>query len=342
MRSYMSLLYGNSDAKERLGRSAEKDTLSHALIIEGARGSGKKTLAKQVIASALCTQRHNAAIPLPCGKCRACKLVFEDKAADVKWISRGDKATMGVDIVRAEKNDMYLAPNEFDRKFYVFEDAHTLTLQAQNALLIALEEPPSNVHILLLCESSNALLTTVKSRAPLIKMQKFTRDELSNWLYQHRPLDMAAYGDKTESLITVLTESDGCIGRALTLLDGKNAQELFEQRESTDKMLSAIGSHSFSKLCTAFALLPTKREDLINSLSSLLRALRDIILCKRSESVTLCYFSSVSAIPGECKNLRISTLLNALAATEDAIRKLERNASTATILNLLKYTFKKG
>ena len=54
MRSYMSLLYGNQATKEQLGRSAEKDALSHALIIEGASGSGKKPLVRELIAAALC------------------------------------------------------------------------------------------------------------------------------------------------------------------------------------------------------------------------------------------------------------------------------------------------
>lgn len=342
MRSYMSTLYGNSAAKERFGHSAEKDSLSHALIIEGAKGSGKKTLAKQIIAASLCDVRHEKDTPLPCGNCRACKLVFSDKAADVKWISRGEKATLGVDAVRAEKNDMYLAPNEFERKFYVFEDAHTMTVQAQNALLIALEEPPENVHILLLCESSDALLSTVKSRAPLVKMQRFTSDELLRWLNANKPMLVSAYKDNQEKLLALLTESEGCIGQALEYLDGKRADELFEEREITNQLLSALGTHSFSRLCAAFSLLPTKREEIVMCLSSLLRALRDLILLKRSEDVTLCYFPTAASVPKACRSLRTSTLLSAMEAVEDAIRKLERNAASATVLNLLKYTLKKG
>lgn len=342
MRSYMSMLYGNSAAKERFGHSAEKDSLSHALIIEGARGSGKKTLARQIIASSLCELRHEPSAPLPCGNCRACRLVLADKAADVKWISRGEKATLGVDAVRAEKNDMYLAPNEFARKFYVFEDAHTMTVQAQNALLIALEEPPENVHILLLCESSDALLTTVKSRAPLVKMQRFTSEELLRWLNTHKPMLTAPYQEETEKLLALLTESDGCIGQALSYLDGKRTDELFEEREITNRLLLSLGTQSFSKLCAAFSLLPTKREEIVLCLSSLLRALRDLVLLKRSEDVVLCYFPTALSVPKACRSLRTSTLLSAMEAVEDAIRKLERNASSATVLNLLKYTLKKG
>ena len=341
MRSYMSLLYGNQAAKEQLGHSAETDSLSHALIIEGASGSGKTTLTKQLIASALCEHRHEKGAPLPCGACRACRLVAENKAADVRFISRGDRATLGVDAVRAEKADMYLAPNEFERKFYVFEDAHTLTVQAQNALLIALEEPPRNVHIILLCESADALLTTVKSRARLYKMQRFSVDEILSWLSREKPIAVSAYSEKRDELYTILTEADGCIGRALSLLEEKKAAELFCDREVINKLLSALGSRSFLKLCTAFSLLPSKREELNASLSSLLRALRDLILLKKSDSITLCYFPSLAAIPPECRALRMQTLLSAIEAVEGTVRSLERNASSATALNLLKYTLKK-
>ncbi len=341
MRSYMSLLYGNQAAKEQLGHSVETDSLSHAFIIEGASGSGKRTLTRQLIASALCEHRYEQNTPLPCGACRACRLVAESKAADVRFINRGDKATLGVDTVRGEKADMYLAPNEFERKFYVFEDAHTMTVQAQNALLIALEEPPRNVHIILLCESADALLTTVKSRARLYKMQRFSRDDILTWLSRERPLAIGAYSEKKDELYTILTEADGCIGRALSLLEEKNAAELFHDREVTDKLLSALGSHSFAKLCTAFSLLPSKRDDLIKSLSSLLRALRDLVLLKHSDSVNLSYFSSLAVIPHECRALRMQTLLSAMEAVEGTVRSLERNASSATALNLLKYTLKK-
>lgn len=342
MRSYLSYLYGNGSVKEQLGHSAEKDTLSHAFIIEGAPGSGKKTLAKELIAAALCESREDPAFPLPCHNCRACRLINEQKAADVKWISRAEKATLGVDAVRAERNDMYLAPNEFSRKFYVFEDAHTMTVQAQNALLIALEEPPRNVHILLLCESADALLTTVRSRARLIKMQKFPKDALKLWLRENTPSALFPYKDKPKELEAILTEADGCIGRALSLLDTQRKDELFKERELTDLVIGTLGTHSFAKLSSVFSLFPSKRDELIESLSSLLRAMRDVILLKRDTGAPLCYFSSPEEVPKSCLLIKMPTLLSIYESVEDAIRKLERNANSATVLNLLKYTLKKG
>ena len=342
MRSYMSFLYGNRAAKEQLGHAAEKDALSHALIIEGPQGSGKKTFARQIIASALCEERHKEGVPLPCGCCRACRLVLEGKAADVRWISRADKATLSVDTVRAEKNDMYLAPNEFEHKFYVFEDAHTMTLQAQNALLIALEEPPRNVHILLLCESADALLTTVRSRARLVKMQKFTKEEVGAWLEENSPLSVQAFANTPEKLDALLTEADGCIGRALLLTDVQNAEEVFKERELTELTLSSLSSHSFTKLSSAFSIYPTKRDELILALNSLLRALRDLVLLKRDANAPLTYFSDAQLIPQAFLSLKMTTLLRSMEGVEQAMRKLERNANSATVLNVLKYTLRKG
>ena len=342
MRSYMSFLYGNRAAKEQFGRAAEKDTLSHALIIEGTAGSGKKTFAKQIIASALCESRHAGNGSLPCGTCRACRLVLEGKAADVHFISRADKATLGVDTVRAERNDMYLAPVEFARKFYVFEDAHTMTTQAQNALLIALEEPPKNVHILLLCESADALLTTVRSRARLVKMQKFSEEELKTWIDEHAPMSVADLKGDPARLSALLTEADGCIGRALSLTEPQNREDVFKEREQTEILLSALSAHSFTKLCSVFSLFPTKREELISSLTSLLRALRDLVLLKRDGGAPLTYFPNATLVPKEHLSLKMTALLRYMEATEQAIRKLERNANSATVLNVLKYTLKKG
>jgi len=342
MRSYMPALYGNAQAKDSLGHAVENNTLPHAIIIEGPRGSGKKTLARQIVASQLCENRTNASMPLPCCRCRACNLVLHDNAVDVMRISRGEKSTLGVDAVREAKQDMFLSSTEFDYKFYIFEDAHTMTVQAQNALLIVLEEPPPQVKIILLCESADALLTTVRSRARLIRMNRFSFEEIEEWLGEHKPLDIARYRQKNDVLRAILTEADGCIGAALALMDPKAEEEFLKERQTADLLLRAMASRSFTELCSAFSHLPTKRDELINSLTFFLRALRDLILAKRTNDFPLCYFTSTEDAVQNSRSFRISTLLHASEDTESAIRQLERNANTATVLNVLKCALKNG
>ncbi len=342
MRAYMSQLYGNAANKDLLGRLIENGTLPHALIIEGASGSGKRTLAKQIIAASLCENRTASDKPLPCGSCRSCRLVLEGKATDVSWISRADKATLGVDLVRAAKSDMYLSANEFGSKFYIFEDAHTMTAQAQNALLVALEEPPKSVSIILLAESASALLSTVRSRARLVRTEIFSREETRTFLAENYRSLLTPYEANEPLLSAILTEADGSIGRALALLDARSSEELHRDREAIDEILSALTGRSFSALHTAFSALPTKRDELIRSLTLLGRALRDIILLKRAKNAPLCYYASANTVPKEPLSLRMTALLRTLSEVENAMQRLERNANVATVLNVLKYNLKKG
>ena len=95
--------------------------------------------------------------------------------------------TMGVDVVRALRNDVSVVPNDLDFKIYIVEDAHTMTEQAQNALLVMLEEPPPNVFLLLLAESADAMLVTVRSRVRLYRMELFPTEEIDAYLMQKSP-----------------------------------------------------------------------------------------------------------------------------------------------------------
>lgn len=342
MRRYMDFLYGNTQSKESLLAAVEKDAFPHALIIEGASGSGKKTFAKGLAAAQFCENRFLSTHPLPCGNCRNCRVVEEGNALDVKWITKGDKATLGVDAVREAKHDMFLSATEFDYKFYIFDEAHLMTPQAQNALLIVLEEPPPKVKIMLLCESADALLTTVRSRARLVKMSKFSTDSMRNYLMETHPLELKNFTSDEENLNNILTEADGSIGKALTLLSPKNAEALLKEKETIISLIDAFSSPSFAKLHTAFSKLSTKRDELTEDLENLSRALRDLILLKKSGDAPLCFFGNRETAQKTAARFRLPVLLRAIEITDDAVRKLERNANAATVLNLLQCSFKNG
>ncbi len=342
MRQYMDFLYGNKESKESLCRAAENDSFPHALIIEGAEGSGKKTFAKALAAAQLCENRRASSHALPCQICRNCRVIHDGNAVDVKWITKADKTTIGVDTVREAKHDMYLSATEFDYKFYIFDEAHTMTTQAQNALLIVLEEPPPKVKIILLCESADALLTTVRSRARLVRMNKFPTEAIRKWLAEHHPSELQRFVSSETALDDILTAADGSIGKAITLLDPKNADALLKDKEIILSLIESFSSPSFSKLHSAFSKLSSKRDDLIEDLTLLSRALRDLILLKKSSDAPLCFFGSRTIAQKYASQFRLVFLLRAIQNTEDAIQKLERNANTATILNVLKCSFKKG
>ena len=144
-------MVGNEALRLRLARDVREKTLSHAYLLEGARGSGKHMLALRIAMALACEHREEHSSPLPCMHCASCKKILDGNSPDVIWLRREDKATVGVEGVRRIRSDVYVAPHELDAKIYIIEDAHLMTTQAQNALLLTLEEPPSYVLFLLLC-----------------------------------------------------------------------------------------------------------------------------------------------------------------------------------------------
>jgi len=109
---------------------------------------------------------------------------FENKikksiCADVIFIDSQNKKSIGINEVRKIKNDSIIKPVECDFKIYIFKNSQNLTEQAQNALLKIFEEPPKHIIFLLLCNNSKNLISTVISRARIVKLNKIN-DENSN------------------------------------------------------------------------------------------------------------------------------------------------------------------
>ena len=335
MRRYLNAIFGNRDVCRSLGESIEKNALSHAILIEGDAGGGKHTLAKEIAKALLCEERENKDTPLPCSSCRACYLVDHGLATDLHFISRGEKATIGVDAVREVIEDTALAATEFNHKIYIFEDAHTMTTGAQNALLKIMEEPPRGVVLILLTESVDSMLTTVRSRARLIRMQRFTTEEIKAYLREKEIELLRPYDARKEELDTLLLLSGGSIGEAVRLLSPESAKEVKKERDETLAVLNALAEKSSTSLLKALTALPQKREELKESLLLLGRALRDLILLKRAEEPPLTFFPHKEQIPEALSAFRIGMLFAFSDAIEEAVTELERNAGVASTLTML-------
>ena len=133
----------NRALADRLSREIRSGKLSHAYILSGPEGSGKHMLAVRIATALSGPNRLSDGAPLPCMTCPSCRKILEGNSPDLIYILReGSRATLGVEQIRFLREDVLIAPNDTDVKIYVIEDAETMTPQAQNALLLTLEEPP--------------------------------------------------------------------------------------------------------------------------------------------------------------------------------------------------------
>ena len=150
-----------SDFKQK----ADISRLPHALLIEGIGLELNLDWAKSAAQAAVCSGDDK-----PCGECPGCVKAMKGIHPDIFMHTAPDKpAAFHIDIVRQVISDVYIKPNEADKKVYILGNAHSMTVQAQNALLKVLEEPPHYAVFILTAENRHRMLNTILSRSVSVK-----------------------------------------------------------------------------------------------------------------------------------------------------------------------------
>lgn len=159
---------GNEHIIKSMRRAVKNKMVSHAYIISGAEGSGKKLIASAFAKALLCDERADE----PCCKCVSCRTFDGGNNPDMIYVYPKKTKALSVDDVREQiTSDVNIKPYNHDYKIYMIPKADTLTVQAQNALLKTLEEPPEYAVFILLAENTAAFLPTVLSRCVLFDIK---------------------------------------------------------------------------------------------------------------------------------------------------------------------------
>lgn len=319
-------LIGNDRLKSTLSADFAAGKSAHAYIIEGPVGSGRHIAAMQICASVLCESRENESVPLPCGTCPSCRKILGGISVDVLTVSNDDKASISVSAVRDIKETLYITPNDGDKKFYIIENAHLMTVQAQNALLLSLEEPPPYVMFFLLTEDASALLETIRSRAPVIRMEKFTPDFIEDYLTK-------TFGSSQwDRIVTAAHLSGGALGRACGLYEnGSDEMEAYRTAEQlTEFLLTGRKSDTLAYLTAPVFKDRNKTREILNLMRF---ALRDLIADKRGGE--LLFYSRTEGVPKFAKKLSVRRLLALSESVAGAWDKINANCSVSTVLTAL-------
>lgn len=177
----------------------------HAYLLTGARGLGKKTLAKVMASALFCTSENK-----PCGHCEACRRVFDGNEPDVLEIY-SDGGSISVEEVRELIRKVSQHSFGAGYRVVLIEPVEKMTPAAQNCLLKSLEEPVANVVYLLMTHELTATLGTIASRCLRIKMTPWPDDILRDTLIR--------LGHEETKIANVLPRCGGNIGTALEMLD---------------------------------------------------------------------------------------------------------------------------
>lgn len=332
MRQYMNRIVGNSALRERLCRDILEGKLSHAFILEGAKGTGKHTVALNVAAALACSDK-NSGTNIPCCECIECKKVLEAKSPDVITVGTEGKSTLGVDAIRFLREDVRTVPNDIDFKIYIIEDADKMSVQAQNAFLLTLEEPPPYVHFILLCENSDMLLETIRSRAPVFRTEAIQNGDLEKYLCDNDRRAAQMRLTAPRELAEIIAASRHGIGTALCYLEPKSFAPVKEMRTLISEFCDAATSSASAKVILPIVSKFSQKRDVVaEQLQMLSEALTDLMLLKKSDTAELTFFADRNFATELCDRAAVSFFYTFSEAVMKATESISRNANVRLTL----------
>ncbi len=195
-----------------LKNQIKNGTVGHAYLFCGTRGTGKTTMARLLAKGVNCTATEG---PRPCGNCPVCLSVKNGTCMDVIEIDAA--SNNGVDNIRELRESVSYPPVRCNRKVYIVDEVHMLTLPAFNALLKTLEEPPDSIMFILATTEPHKLPATILSRCLKLDFRRIPDKQLKESLSDIcRKLNVDA---ADSALALIAANSDGSARDSLSLLD---------------------------------------------------------------------------------------------------------------------------
>lgn len=291
-----------------------KNTLSHAHLIAGEDGVGKGKLAN-ILAKFILNGD------------------LDREYVDIINYS-SEKSSFGVDDIRDIIEEVYKKPFEKDKKVIIIHEGNKLTIQAQNALLKTIEEPPKGVYIIILCESLELILDTIKSRCEIYKLKPLTKSEL----YEYIKIKKFNY-DENE-IKSAIAFSEGVPGRIDRYFNDDKLRELRNNIVILIKNLNKNDLEAILQQEESFSNLKNDKEEVLNIFGLFIR---DILINKEIENEEFIINSDkLEDIKELTKEMSFKKLNNMIKTIEEARRNIKSNVSWGMMLRVMLMGFMEG
>lgn len=305
---------GYSSLIENFKSRCSNGNLSHAQLISGEDGIGKSILAEIL------------------GKLILNGDINREYVDIINY--KPIKTSFGVDDVRDIIDEVNKKPFEGDKKVIIIHQGNKLTIQAQNALLKTIEEPPTEVYIIILCESLELILDTIKSRCEIYKLTPLTKDEL------YKYMAIKGYECSEEKKLSAIAFSEGIPGRIDRYFSDTELQELRDK--IVDLLLQLTNNEIEAILEKEEQLVSYKqnKEEVVNVLSSFIR---DILVNKEVYNENLIInrdkIRSIERLTNEMSFKKLNKMLLGL---QEARKNIKNNVSWAMTVRIMLMDFMEG
>lgn len=260
-------IIGHQEIIQHFQNAIRLNKLSHAYIIHGDKGMGKKTLAKTFAKTLQCEQKSIK----PCDVCSSCRLFESRNHPDIFFITSSNNKSIGVDLIRKQLNqDIYIKPYKYSYKIYIIEEAEKLTEQAQNAMLKTIEEPPEYAVIFLLTTNINVFLQTILSRCVILNLKPVQNEKVILYLKENLQLS-------EEQVDLYATFAKGNIGNAKEIATSELFNQMLEHVINMLRELYKMNSYQVIEKAKEIEAYKTSINDYLDIM---LNWYRDILVVK--------------------------------------------------------------
>ncbi len=310
---------GNDEVKTALSAAFASFRFPHAVVLQGEAGCGKRTLAGLIAKALVCRDRKHA----PCGTCPSCVRAAAGSHPDIRVVEgSGATRSLSVDTVKAVTADAYRMPEEADVSVYILLLGDRTQDAAQNKLLKVIEEPPEGAVFLLVCESAEQLLPTIRSRVQSFTLRPPPEREAAALVRERLGLS----GEEADRLASLC---GGNIGRMLEeAQNGDSARAASIAAEMARAMLEPTGDGLFS----AAAPLQKDRKLCREALARLAAVFRDACVLRAGGTSLLAGAPKEADLLG---SLPIKRLCALPGLAEEFRQKADRNANMPLLVTCL-------
>ncbi len=203
---------GQQHVTTTLENAIKSGRIANAYLFSGPRGVGKTTIAR-ILAKAINCEKGPTITP--CNQCSNCIEITESRSLDVFEIDGA--SNRGIDEVRNLRENLRYPPNKSRYKIYIIDEVHMLTVEAFNALLKTLEEPPKNVLFIFATTEPHKVPATISSRCQRFTFKRMSIKRIVEQLKKICDAEKIAIDE--ESLLTIAKKADGSMRDAESVLD---------------------------------------------------------------------------------------------------------------------------
>lgn len=325
-----SKIIGHEKIIEYFKNAITMDKVSHAYILNGADKSGKMMLAEAFAATLQCEKGGTS----PCGECRSCKQAAGRNQPDIIYVTHEKPNTLGVEDIRKQLNDdIVLKPYSSRYKIYIVDEAEKMNVQAQNALLKTIEEPPAYAIILLLTTNADTFLPTILSRCVRLDLKAVADEKIRKFLMEEKQVP-----DYQADICVAFAQ--GNVGKAIQLA---GSEKFNEMKNSALQLIKRLKEIDLYEMTQAVKQITEYKLEINDYFDLMMIWYRDVLLYKATADANrLIFQDEIYNIKKEASKSSYEGIEKILAALEKAKQRLRANVNFELVMELLLLTIKEN